>query len=492
MGGFFGVFIKEGRREIKVSTFLKHLVSRGYKYFLSFEEGLQKGREIKGKDGGSLTCSTVFFYGNNEETLPINRDGCFLFCNGFPFYRGRKDLEYLFEDLVSCLQRRDMFKKLRNVLNRLTGEFSLLLTDFKKALVVRGTLAGKPLFYSTGANLFLVSSERKFIWSIGEENPSQLPPKEILFFNGENGGNVVRCKFSSFKLSPVSSSLIYNSDLVFQKLKTNILNYLNLINYGKVALSFSGGLDSSILAKIFSDLEIDLTLVTVGLRNSLDIENSEKAAELLGLNLVKKEITPELVEKKMFEIGLAMEDVNPLNLTIGTPLFFSAETAKEKGIYNYITGNGADELFGGYKKYEKILDKENELKEMLTMDVKNLWRTNVDRDNLICSFHSRDLYAPYVNEELAEISLNLPLNQKIAIVGNKKLRKVILRKLAEKISLPKEIVNKEKKAIQYGSGSSKIIHKLIKNMVNEETKAKITATTLCEIIKEKIKEELKS
>src|SRR5574341_224452 len=57
----------------------------------------------------------------------------------------------------------------------------------------------------------------------------------------------------------------------------------NTISTKKFGIAFSGGVDSSLLAKICSDLEYDITLLTIGFNDSHDIVFSKKISKLLGL-----------------------------------------------------------------------------------------------------------------------------------------------------------------------------------------------------------------
>src|SRR3989344_9044546 len=65
----------------------------------------------------------------------------------------------------------------------------------------------------------------------------------------------------------------------------------SIISKKKFGIAFSGGVDSSLLAKICSDLEYDITLLTVGFSDSHDILFSQKISKLLGLSHKTLEIT---------------------------------------------------------------------------------------------------------------------------------------------------------------------------------------------------------
>ncbi|PMB74164.1 hypothetical protein C0199_01005 [Candidatus Bathyarchaeota archaeon] len=90
-----------------------------------------------------------------------------------------------------------------------------------------------------------------------------------------------------------------------------------------------------------------------------------------------------------------------------------------------------------------------------------MYENNFERDFKLCSFHNVELRLPFAAYPLVEFALNLPLKLKINSKSDM-LRKIVLRKTAEKLGLPPKIVNKPKKAIQYATGVDKALKKLAK------------------------------
>ncbi|MEM3602288.1 MAG: asparagine synthase-related protein, partial [Candidatus Bathyarchaeia archaeon] len=96
---------------------------------------------------------------------------------------------------------------------------------------------------------------------------------------------------------------------------------------------------------------------------------------------------------------------------------------------------------------------------MLYRDVLEMYQTNFERDVKICNFQNVELRLPFASRQLVEFSLNLPLSYKIASPENH-LRKIILRKAAEKMGLSRHIALSSKRAIQYSTGVSLALKKL--------------------------------
>jgi asparagine synthase (glutamine-hydrolysing) len=195
---------------------------------------------------------------------------------------------------------------------------------------------------------------------------------------------------------------------------------------------------------------------------SKDIGNATQAAEELGLPLKINFMTLEKLQENLLNIVYMIEEINPLKLSIALPLFFSAQLAKSDGLKFMISGNGADELFGGYARYIEILESRgySALHQALFKDVKEMAEGNIQRDDAAGMANSIELELPYLDYELVKYALSIPPQHKIAKINSTYIRKFILRKIAEKIELPETLVNRPKIAMQFGSLSQKLLEKL--------------------------------
>ncbi len=230
-------------------------------------------------------------------------------------------------------------------------------------------------------------------------------------------------------------------------MKKKLVKLLKSIEFKKnSALSFSGGLDSGIIAYLMRDYGV--TLYTAGIEGSRDIDNAVESSEILSLPL--KIIYVD--EKKIIE-GISFlrniePSINPVEVGFDLPLYFISKYADEKNIY---TGQGADELFGGYKKYLKN-------PSLMEQDQELLIKRTLPRERKIAEKFKKILHTPYLSNEILNFARNLDLKYKIRD-GE---RKWILRESAKIIGVPEEIVKREKKAAQYGSGIWKIMKRMAK------------------------------
>ncbi len=215
----------------------------------------------------------------------------------------------------------------------------------------------------------------------------------------------------------------------------------------EAALAFSGGLDSGVIAYLMKDCNVKL--YTVGIEGSKDVENAEEAASTLGLELQIIDINEYDILEGILFLKRIEPSIGALEVSFELPLYFVCSYADERDVY---TGQGSDELFGGYAKYL-------ENPEIMVEDFNKLMAKTKPREMKIATLLGKDLHTPYLDDRIIEFARNIPKELKI----KDGIRKYILREAARYLGVPKEIVEREKKAAQYGSG----IWKLMKNMAKE-------------------------
>jgi asparagine synthase (glutamine-hydrolysing) len=221
-----------------------------------------------------------------------------------------------------------------------------------------------------------------------------------------------------------------------------------------VGISFSGGVDSSLLAKITKDLGYDIVLLTMGFVDSHDVEFSKTMAKTLG---IRHEI--ELICEETFsDVARKIYDtINVDNLSWNEnciAFYYVAKLAKKHNISKVITANGIDELFCGYNSYRDFIPEGEEagvglMKEKLNNEIRMMQAVNQ-----VTSEFGVLIVQPFLSERFIEFAKTVPLEYKIKDKDDL-MRKHIVRKLALSIGVPEESALKQKKAMQYGS----LIHK---------------------------------
>lgn len=234
-------------------------------------------------------------------------------------------------------------------------------------------------------------------------------------------------------------------------IEESVRKYIEPLN--SFGLLFSGGLDSSLLAKMCMDIGKVPELFSVYMVRSSDEKHVKRAAESLGIELSERVISPGEIPDFVDKVSSSAQTKNPLDIAIGVPLYAGLELAADTGYAHVMVGQGADELFAGYHRYLKMSGQE--LMENLSKDIENI---NIRRDRKMAESLGITLICPYLESTVVELGLSIPVEWKI----RNATRKHILRLVAEKRGLSEEIYGREKKAIQYSTGVDKIIRKALK------------------------------
>jgi len=223
----------------------------------------------------------------------------------------------------------------------------------------------------------------------------------------------------------------------------------------RIGIMFSGGLDSSLIAFLTKDCAVNakITLYTVGTFGSHDLSYAELASKILGMNLKKIEIFPEDIMAAIPKLVNIIRTTHPVKISFELPLYLCLERVDERVM---LSGQGADELFGGYARY--LTMDEEKLRVALRRDFESLISQDINMDYRIADYFNKTLRMPYLDEDVIKVATQIPIEYKV----NKGRRKIILSKVALELKLPNELINKDKKAAQYSSGIIRELRRLAK------------------------------
>jgi asparagine synthase (glutamine-hydrolysing) len=232
----------------------------------------------------------------------------------------------------------------------------------------------------------------------------------------------------------------------------------------RVAVAFSGGLDSAVVALLAKMSKVDVHLISVGLKNQKELQHAKIASKALGLPVHVQTYNMNDVKEAVSKVLWLIEEPNPMKVGVAIPFFWTAEIASKTGCYILLAGQGGDELFGGYRRYLTELDRKGAeaLQKILYQDVASSYETNFQRDYPVCAFHKVELRLPFIDRQVVNFALSLPLRLKIESAEDM-LRKRVLRKVAKNLKIPDFIANRTKKAVQYATGVNKALKKLAKS-----------------------------
>jgi len=241
----------------------------------------------------------------------------------------------------------------------------------------------------------------------------------------------------------------------FHELLKNNLKEID--NKEKIAIAFSGGIDSTLMAKLMKDANFNIACYVVGIENCQDFLYAEKAAKEVNIKLKKIILKKEDIEKAIKTQTKILQEVykknknpelphlnpNPVSVSYNLPLFFVAKYAKEKYI---VICHGPDDF---------LLNSDEKAKDELDLTFK----IEVPQNEATIKHFGKTLLTPYLTHDLSKFCFTLPHKLK----SRKEKDKYILRELAKNLGLSDEIAFRKRKSAQYGSGIMKVMKKIAKD-----------------------------
>ena len=217
-----------------------------------------------------------------------------------------------------------------------------------------------------------------------------------------------------------------------------------------IGVAFSGGVDSTLIAKLLNDHGYDIHLLTIGFQDSHDINFAKEINEILKFKHNILEIEPKSFQETSEKIHDIIKTDNLSWNENSIAFYYVSKLAKSLGISKVITANGIDELFCGYNSYrEAISISENEVQKMMDLKLKNEKDMMIAVNNVSSEF-GVTIVQPLLNDSFIDYARTIPITKKIHGPDDL-LRKHVIRELAIDCNVPKISAYKQKKALQYGT-----------------------------------------
>ncbi len=220
----------------------------------------------------------------------------------------------------------------------------------------------------------------------------------------------------------------------------------------RVGIAFSGGLDSSTIAKIASK-SCEVELLSVGMEGSDDLIYSRLVANELGLRLNEQVFSRE----EIIEYYHKAEEIvhgDFLKIEIMAPIYAVCELAKKKKLEVVLFGSGAEELFVGYERYYTYWNEGKNLDKILKEEFETLKHRDIGMIKKVAGKIGVEARFPFYNKGIAREVFEIPLALRME---DRELKKGLLREAAHFLGVPEIAVKRKKKALQYGSGVHKVL-----------------------------------
>ncbi len=477
IAGIIGTDISKKLYDMIIS--LKHRGPDGTGVFVDGNVSYGNINDLKIPEGSfGMGHNLLSIVGCESDLQPLIYDNYVLVCNGEIYnfkelgdkfninFKTDSDCEIIIR-LIKKFDSGSLDDAIIKTIEQLDGDYAFAVYAGKSFAAVRDPVGVKPLYFGENKveKTFAFASEKKALWKIGITDVMTLSPNSMLY-------NKELVKISNTLNKTVNTqNLEKQSNLSKETLKKQLKELLitsikkRVSGLSEVGILFSGGIDSTIIAKITDDLGIKACLYSVGHKDSADLKFARKTAGEMNLPLKTRVVDVEDVRKYLLPVLDAIEEFNIMKIGVGMPAYIASEMAHEDNLKVMLSGQGADELFGGYNRYLKFYEEKGEMaQEDLKKDILNLYHVNLQRDDAVTMANSIELRVPYLDPDIINIAMNIPMKYKIN--KDDTLRKCILREVGAELGVPEEIVKRPKKAAQYGSG----IHKmLVKKVLKEES-----------------------
>jgi asparagine synthase (glutamine-hydrolysing) len=324
-------------------------------------------------------------------------------------------------------------------------------------LVTRDPLGLKPIFVGSRGDLVAVASDRKALWSIGIDETSPFPPGN--FLKADRRKLSLESSKSEFESSKRSSPQKIEAEELSRLLAESVS--IQTARVGAVAMGFSGGLDSSVMAKIAKDMGIDVLLIAVGIGRTPEMSQAESAARTLGLPIVMREFSRNDVAGCLDRVLWLIEEPSLMKVSIAMAIYWIAEVALQNGRSVVLLGQGSDELFGGYKRFATIMGERgtDAASEAILESIRMAHEVNYQRDEQAISALRAELRLPFATRKITQFASGVPLMMKVRSPSDN-VRKWILRDAAIKLGIPSVIAMRPKRAIQHTSGVENAIREI--------------------------------
>jgi len=461
MGGIAAIFNKRGEDVVSsVLLMLRQLTHRGADvFYVATPTSSATGKSLSELQTEKLISNTAVGYNSSlissrEKNQPISLENNYALVFEGRLFPPSKTSDV---DEVARWLKSDFQKDAGNIINKFDGSYAFVIASLDKILVGRDSYGINPLFYGEDETFCALASERKALWALGITNVKSFPP-----------GNVAMISAKGFEFNPVAtvtqpSQKTMSIEKAASRLQSLVLKSTaeRVSDVEEVAVAFSGGLDSTVLAALAKTCTSKVHLVTVGLENQPELGHAQTMAKVLKLPLHLQTYTVADIENVLEKVLWLIEEPDVMKVGIALPLFWAAEITSRIGCCVLLAGQGADELFGGYHRYftEYVRGGVKAVQKSMFQDVVQSYETNFQRDNSVCAFHKVELRLPYMDREVVRFALSLSVNLKIDSVDDR-LRKRVLRHVAKNLGIPEFVVERTKKAVQYATGVDKALREL--------------------------------
>lgn len=351
--------------------------------------------------------------------------------------------------------------------NEVCGMYAFVLWDVKKQLyvVVRDPIGMIPLYMGYGTDGSVrIASELKCLQSCSRIEA--FPPNT--YFNSATGERKQVYTPTWWEPTYMPTEEIKLKALR-EAFEAAVISHLMAdVPYGVL---LSGGLDSSLVASIMSrhcQRRVEtggreashwprLHSFSVGLVTSPDLKAAREVATFLGTVHHEYTFTPQEGIDALRDVIFHLETFDVTTIRAATPMYLMARRIRATGVKMVLSGEGADEIFGGYLYFHKCPNAK-EFHEENVRKVKQLHLYDCLRANKAMMAWGVEARVPFLDRRFMDLSLTFDTKQKMCVDadGKKRMEKWVLRKAFDlpepSAYLPQNVLWRQKEQFSDGVG----------------------------------------
>ena len=242
----------------------------------------------------------------------------------------------------------------------------------------------------------------------------------------------------------------------------------------------SGGLDSSVtsaIAKKYAEKRIEtddtteawwpqLHSFSVGLKGSPDLAAAQKVADHIGTVHHEIQFTIQEGLDAIRDVIYNLETYDITTIRASTPMYLMARVIKSMGVKMVLSGEGADELFGGYLYFHKAPN-DKEFHEETVRKLSKLHMYDCLRANKSLAAWGIEGRVPFLDKEFMDVAMRI--NPKDKMINGERMEKWVIRKAFEEY-LPESVAWRQKEQFSDGVGYSWIdtLKEIVEEKVTDE------------------------
>lgn len=342
-------------------------------------------------------------------------------------------------------------------IRQIRGMFSFILYDMKKNIILaaRDHIGITSLYYSEDKenDTIMFSSEMKCLTNLSDNIKNFEPGSMYInrsFFNFYN---------PSWKNTKVIPTGNVNYEEIKQKLIDSVLKHC--ISDQPIGILLSGGLDSSLIASIMCYLKKNklinnpIKTFTIGLEDAVDIISAEKVADFLESDHSTYNFGVEDAIDVLETVIYHLETYDITTIRASIPLYLlSMQIKEDTDIKVLLSGEVADEIFGGYLYFHKAPNRD-EMQYELVDKVNSLYKYDLLRAHKATLANTIELRVPFADQDFIDYVMNIDPKYKMINKNNENnIEKYILRKSFDNREfLPDEILWRVKEQFSDGISS---------------------------------------